>query len=37
MSEYPIDKFFTGHCTGMKAYAIFKKVLGAHLEHIATL
>ncbi|MGR5062967.1 MBL fold metallo-hydrolase [Photobacterium sp. DNB22_13_2] len=33
---YPIDKFFTGHCTGKKAFALLKEVLGEKLEHLPT-
>lgn len=34
--EYPIDKLYTGHCTGMKAYGVLKEVLGERLEHLPT-
>jgi len=34
--EYPIDKLYTGHCTGMKAYGLLKQVLGDRLEHLPT-
>lgn len=33
---YPIDKLYTGHCTGMKAFGLLKKVLGKKLEHFPT-
>ena len=36
LAEYPIVRFYTGHCTGMKAYTILKRVLGDRLEHIPT-
>ena len=36
LSEYPIDKFYTGHCTGMKAYGLLKEILGDRLEHLPT-
>ena len=36
LAEYQVDRFYTGHCTGMKAYAILKRVLGDRLEHIPT-
>ncbi|WP_245986877.1 MBL fold metallo-hydrolase [Vibrio pectenicida] len=36
LAEYPIDKFYIGHYTGMKAYAILKQVLSDRLEHIPT-
>lgn len=34
--SYPVDKLYTGHCTGMKAYGILKGVLGDRLEHLPT-
>ena len=34
--DFPIDKLYTGHCTGMKAYQILKGVLGDRLEYFAT-
>jgi 7,8-dihydropterin-6-yl-methyl-4-(beta-D-ribofuranosyl)aminobenzene 5'-phosphate synthase len=36
MLKYPIDKLYTGHCTGMKAYRVLKGVLGEKLEHFPT-
>ncbi|GAB3520872.1 MBL fold metallo-hydrolase [Photobacterium alginatilyticum] len=36
LESYPIDKLYTGHCTGMKAFGILKKVLGDRLEHLPT-
>ncbi len=36
LSEYPIEKFYTGHCTGMKAYHLLKEVLDDRLEHLPT-
>jgi len=36
LRDYPIDKFYTGHCTGMKAYGLLKGVLGDRLEHLPT-
>ncbi len=36
LSEYPVEKFYTGHCTGMKAYHLLKEVLGDRLEHLPT-
>ena len=36
MLTYPIDKLYTGHCTGMKAYEILKGVLGDYLEYFPT-
>lgn len=34
--KYPIDKLYTGHCTGTKAFAILKGVLKDRLEHLPT-
>ncbi|OZS42300.1 MBL fold metallo-hydrolase [Photobacterium sanguinicancri] len=34
--SYPIDKLYTGHCTGMKAFGLLKEVLGDKLEHLPT-
>jgi 7,8-dihydropterin-6-yl-methyl-4-(beta-D-ribofuranosyl)aminobenzene 5'-phosphate synthase len=34
--EYPIEKVFTGHCTGRKAYPILKNVMGDRVDHFAT-
>lgn len=36
LSEYPVEKFYTGHCTGMKAYHLLKEVLDDRLEHLPT-
>lgn len=36
MSTYPIDKLYTGHCTGLKAYKILKSVLGDRIEYFPT-
>ncbi|WP_165862869.1 MBL fold metallo-hydrolase [Vibrio sinensis] len=36
LSRYPIDKLYTGHCTGMKAFELLKSVLGDRLEHLPT-
>lgn len=33
---YPIEKVYTGHCTGMKAYGILKGVMGDRLEPLTT-
>jgi 7,8-dihydropterin-6-yl-methyl-4-(beta-D-ribofuranosyl)aminobenzene 5'-phosphate synthase len=34
--KYPLDKVYTCHCTGPKAYRILKEVMGARLEYLAT-
>jgi 7,8-dihydropterin-6-yl-methyl-4-(beta-D-ribofuranosyl)aminobenzene 5'-phosphate synthase len=34
--EYPIEKVYTGHCTGRKAYPILKSVMGDKAEYLAT-
>lgn len=34
--QYPIDKLYTGHCTGKKAYGLLKEVLRDRLEPIPT-
>lgn len=34
--KYPIEKVYTGHCTGIKAHRILKDVMGAKLEYFAT-
>jgi 7,8-dihydropterin-6-yl-methyl-4-(beta-D-ribofuranosyl)aminobenzene 5'-phosphate synthase len=36
MLEFPIEKIYTGHCTGPKAYRILKNILGAKLENFPT-
>ena len=34
--EYPIEKVYTCHCTGRKAYPILKDVMGDRVEYFAT-
>jgi len=34
--KYPIDKVYTGHCTGNKAYAVLKGVLREKIEYLST-
>lgn len=34
--KYPIERIYTGHCTGIKAYRILKEVMGTKLEYFAT-
>ncbi len=33
---YPIEKVYTGHCTGIRAYRILKVILGSKLQYFAT-
>lgn len=34
--QYPIEKVYTGHCTGRKAYPILKKVMGDRVDYFST-
>jgi 7,8-dihydropterin-6-yl-methyl-4-(beta-D-ribofuranosyl)aminobenzene 5'-phosphate synthase len=34
--RYPVDRLYTGHCTGPKAYRVLKEVLGERLEEFPT-
>jgi len=34
--DYPVQSIYTGHCTGQKAYAVLKSVLGERLRHLHT-
>jgi 7,8-dihydropterin-6-yl-methyl-4-(beta-D-ribofuranosyl)aminobenzene 5'-phosphate synthase len=36
MLKYPIDKVYTGHCTGIKAYQVLKNVMGDKLDYCPT-
>ena len=36
MLQYPIEKVYTGHCTGNKGYRVLKQVMGEKLEYFAT-
>jgi len=36
IQTYPIDKLYTGYCTGLKAYEILKGVLGDNIEYFPT-
>lgn len=34
--EYPIEKVYTGHCTGRKAYPLLKEVMGDKVDYFKT-
>ena len=34
--DYPVDMTYTGHCTGTKAFAILKSVMGSQIADIKT-
>ncbi len=34
--KYPIEKIFTGHCTGAKAYQVLSNVMGEKMQYLAT-
>lgn len=36
LMEYPIEKVYTGHCTGRKAYPILKNVMKDKVDYFAT-
>ena len=36
MLRYPIDRAYTGHCTGAKAYRVLKGIMGDKLEYLPT-
>jgi len=36
MLDYPVQTIYTGHCTGQKAYAVLKSMLGEKLQHFHT-
>lgn len=36
MLDLPVDAYWTGHCTGQKAYAVLKTILGARLAELHT-
>ncbi len=33
MKEKQIEKYYTGHCTGIKAYELMKEILGDRLNY----
>jgi 7,8-dihydropterin-6-yl-methyl-4-(beta-D-ribofuranosyl)aminobenzene 5'-phosphate synthase len=36
MLKYPIEKAYTGHCTGTRAYRILKEIMGEKLAYLST-
>lgn len=36
LAALPIDRFYTGHCTGSRAYRVLEEVLGDRLSPLAT-
>lgn len=34
--KFPVERIFTGHCTGKKAYRMLKEVMGQTLEYFPT-
>ena len=36
MLKYPIEKAYTGHCTGARAYRVLKEVMGEKLAYLST-
>lgn len=34
--KYPIERVYTGHCTGKKAYRVLKGVMAGKLEYLST-
>ncbi len=36
MITYPVERFYSGHCTGQKAYPVLKNILGEKLKQLHT-
>jgi 7,8-dihydropterin-6-yl-methyl-4-(beta-D-ribofuranosyl)aminobenzene 5'-phosphate synthase len=36
LAEYPIERVYTGHCTGRKGYPLLKNVMGDSVDYFAT-
>ncbi|MFV0421871.1 MBL fold metallo-hydrolase [Oleidesulfovibrio sp.] len=36
LAQCPIDTFYTGHCTGVRAYRVLKTILGERINYIPT-
>jgi 7,8-dihydropterin-6-yl-methyl-4-(beta-D-ribofuranosyl)aminobenzene 5'-phosphate synthase len=34
--KYPVERVYTGHCTGQKAYRVLKGVMAEKLEYFPT-
>ena len=34
--DFPIEQVYTGHCTGMKAYRVLKRVMAEKLQYFPT-
>ena len=36
LAEYPVERYYTGHCTGLKAFRILKRVMGERIQYLPT-
>jgi 7,8-dihydropterin-6-yl-methyl-4-(beta-D-ribofuranosyl)aminobenzene 5'-phosphate synthase len=36
LMEYPIEKVYTGHCTGRRAYPLLREVMGDKVDYFFT-